>query len=1307
MSSAAGMRRAEAAERHAALTEAQAGLWFAQSVEPDNPVFNTGQYVEIVGDLDVAAFAAAVGQVAHEADILAVRIVGPDRQTVDERNRPFLFIEDLRTVPDAERRALRSMRADMATALDMARGPLARQVLYRLGLDRAFWYLRLHHAITDGFATGLLTQRVADLYNRATAGAPASAGLVGLDSALAEDAVYRASTAAGADAAYWRDVLADMPDVAGLKAGQAGSAASYHHVGRPLAPALCEDLAALAQEIGIAWPDIITALTAAYVARHTGQNDVVVGVPFMGRFGSAAARVPVTRMNVLPLRLTVDEEASVAGWLRDGAGRIALDRRHGRYRGEWIRRDLGLVGGRRRLHGPLINVLPFDTEPAFAGLRTRTEILGTGPVDDATFSYRGGSAAERLRLEVDVNPRLHERRDANDHAARLEAFLSAAIRAARGGRAFRTVPTVTEAEHRWLVETLNDTDHAVPRTTLAHLLAESFERCAAREAVRFGARALSYAELDRRSSALAEALGESGAGRGAVVVVALPRSLDLIVALVAVIRVGAAYLPVDLSQPKARIGTILASARPAAALAEVGSGWPEGVTVLPPSAWPSRPAGRPVAGPSPESTAYIIYTSGSTGEPKGVMVGHQAIVNRLEWMREHYGFGPDDVVLQKTPMTFDVSVWEFFLSFLSGGRLVVAPPDAHRDPAVLAALIRREGITTAHFVPSMLSAFLADPVASGLRLRRVFCSGEELTAELRDRFHRCLEAELHNLYGPTEAAVDVTFWPATAADRSDPVPIGFPVWNTRLYVLDGERRPMPPGVKGDLYLAGIQLAQGYLGRDDLTSDRFVADPFHPGELMYRTGDLARIDRDGAVAYLGRSDHQIKLRGLRIELGEIEAALLSHPSVAQAVAVLHRDQEREGRIVAYVVLDRQGHADPVGLLDHVAGLLPTYMMPSSVVRLDALPVSSSGKLDRARLPVPVFAGRQGRSPGSANERLVAALFGQVLRTPGPLSVEDDFFALGGHSLLAVELARQLREAAGVDADIAAVFAHPTVRRLARHLDGRPGGQPDAGLQPLIRLNAARGERTPVFMLHPAGGLSWCYNRIARALGDDRSVWGVQAVALEASADAPASLDAMARDYAARIAVVAGGRRVHLLGWSVGGILAQAVAVHLRDAAQAVGVVAMLDAYPCECWRDQPDPGLEGGLKALLAIGGYDPDRLPDLPLTREAVVAFLRAGGSPLASLPPMALDGMTRVVGLTSRLVRTHVHRRYDGAAIHFQAVAGAAPSTFSPACWTPHVASLRVHAIPAAHAFMTGAEATRHIAPRLAEAIRDADKRD
>ncbi|MBK1624142.1 non-ribosomal peptide synthetase [Afifella marina] len=1273
------------------LTEAASALWFAQALDPENPIFNTGQIVEIDGPLDVAAFARAITGLGEEADALRVRVLDHEHQAL-KGNGLHLEIIDCSNDPEPRRAAHTGIAADMDRPLDLAHDAPVCQRLYKLGTESFLWYQRLHHIVTDGFATQLATARVAELYNSAISGIPDGRPLSSLARALDTERAYRGSTQRDTDSSFWKETLAELDSVTGMKSGAARTARRYDHAEILLDETVCADLIALEQAHRLPWPDVLTAFSGAYYARHTTSDEALLGLAFMGRFGSRAARVPTMLMNILPLRLPVQEDVSLVEWLQDATIRMVQARRHGRYRQEWIRRDLGLSGAQHRLYGPLVNILPFDANPRLQGVKTALTPLGTGPVDDITISFRG-DPRNRLALQIDTNPNLWGPGECETHAARLANFIREGLRASRLGQRLKGVATVLPSEHEWLVSTLNDTAHPVATGTLTGAIETAFTRFADKEALRFGATSLTYRELDERSGALAERLIDAGAGRDRLVAVALPRSIELVIALFAILRAGAAYLPLDATQPRARLERIMASACPVALLtdgrSDLGS-----VTTMPPSSWPRRRTGRSLPEVAPGDLAYVIYTSGSTGEPKGVAVEHGAIINRLEWMANAYGMAADDVVLQKTPMTFDVSVWEFFLSILNGGTLAVAPPETHKDPVALIDLVRSNGVTTMHFVPSMLMSFLAEPKSSGLKLRRVFVSGEELTADLRDCFHQHIVAELHNLYGPTEAAVDVSYWPAVANDSSAPVPIGRPVWNTRLYVLDRHLRPVPPGVEGHLHIAGRQLAREYLGRPDLTNKRFIPDPFHPGERMYVTGDLARLREDGAIVYLGRSDHQVKLRGLRIELGEIETALTAHPAVLHSVAVLREDEPNDPRIIAYATL--RDAVGPEQLSDFLREQVPDYMLPSAILIVKELPLSTAGKLDRKALPAPPRKGGRGRPPETETERLVAMLFRRVLSLESEVSAHDNFFDLGGHSLLAVELMLHLREIAGRDPGLGTLFEHPTVARLAATLDA--GDEDHGGLQPLLKLSDAAEDCPFVFLIHPAGGISWCYGSLARALAPCHQVWGLQAEALSPDMPAPRSLEAMAQRYAEHIAFLTGGCPVALGGWSVGGILAQTVAVRLQAIGMSVDFVVMLDSYPADCWRDEPDPGPGAELKALLAIGGHDPDALPDLPLTREAVTAFLTESGSPLGQLPAEALDGMVRVVGLNNRLVREHRHELFRGQILHFRATQTPGQRSLDPQTWRPYALNVTVHDVAAIHAHMTGTEALTEIVPVMSQ---------
>ncbi|MFE8925809.1 amino acid adenylation domain-containing protein [Streptomyces rochei] len=595
----------------------------------------------------------------------------------------------------------------------------------------------------------------------------------------------------------------------------------------------------------------------------------------------------------------------------------------------------------------------------------------------------------------------------------------------------------------------------IPPATLPELFEAQAAATPDRTALVFEGGETRYHRLDADANRLAHLLLERGVGPGDRVAVAVPRSVDLVVALLAVAKSGAAYVPVDLDHPRDRIRRLLRDAAPVVVLtttsgAETG-GAPDGAVVLDDprtagslAAFPSSSPAAQGRGalPAPGHPAYVIYTSGSTGHPKGVVVPHRAVVNRLLWMQDTYRLGADDRVLQKTPAGFDVSVWEFFWPLITGATLVIARPGVHRDPGRLVRLVRAERVTTVHFVPSMLRYFLQAPGVSRCdSLRRVFCSGEALPADLAELCLRTLGADLHNLYGPTEATVDVTSWPCLpgGGDASVTVPIGRPVWNTSAYVLDGALHPVAPGGIGELYLAGVQLAHGYLGKPGLTAGSFVPDPFGaPGARMYRTGDLAAWHEDGYLLFHGRADHQVKVRGFRIEPAEIEAALTADPEVGQAVVVLREDRPGDPRLVAYVTPDPVGaqpeRPDTARLREALTAQLPDYMVPAGFVTLDALPLTPNGKLDRRALPAPggPAPARSGREPRTPVERTLCALAAEVLGAAG-MTIDDNFFHLGGNSLLAVRYAAGIHTELGTPIeDVRVLFEAPTVAELATRL-----------------------------------------------------------------------------------------------------------------------------------------------------------------------------------------------------------------------------------------------------------------------------------
>jgi amino acid adenylation domain-containing protein len=825
------------------------------------------------------------------------------------------------------------------------------------------------------------------------------------------------------------------------------------------------------------------ALLAVYVVllhRLSGQDDIVVGVPTTARDRPETESLIGYFVNTLPVRIRLDgdpEFIDVLKRVRDAC------------LGAYDHQDA-----------------PFD--------RVVTELgtardLSRPPVYQASFSYGrdpvpdagpGGTRLERLHVDgggarFDLELQAFESRDGLSGWFEYDTDLFTEATVARFARHYHRLaqeavesPGVCvgrlemlgDTERRRILERSRGPERRWPREQgwIHQCVEDTARRTPDAAAVRFEGREVGYAELNRRANRLAHRLIRLGVERDVLVGVAMERSIDLVVALLAVLKAGGAYVPLDPGYPRARLEHMLRDAAVPVLLTQSGLAdlLPEtDATVLCPDTEEALDREReddpqvPVDG---EDLAYVIYTSGSTGRPKGVMNVHAAIRNRLLWMQDAYRLDSTDRVLQKTPFSFDVSVWEFFWPLMVGATLVVARPEGHRDSGYLVDTIRGERITTLHFVPSMLQVFLREPVEDCASLRRVICSGEALPPDLRDRFLQRSGAELHNLYGPTEAAVDVTAWDCRGDAAGGPVPIGVPIANTRILVLDRFGALVPEGVAGELHIGGRNLARGYLNLTELTAERFVDDPFQEGGRLYRTGDLARTRADGALEFLGRLDHQVKLRGFRIELGEIEAALVEHPGVREAIVLARERGAGDIRLVAYVTPDgaaaaRASAPTAADLTAHLRRRLPEHMVPSAFEVLEALPLTPNGKVDRAALPEP----RSDRPesavrytvPRRGQESTLARMWCDLLGVDR-VGADDNFFDLGGHSLLMAELKDRLAEEQGHRVTMVDLFRHPTVASLAEYLGGGDGalrGSTGAARERARRRNRDRrpaGRRT---------------------------------------------------------------------------------------------------------------------------------------------------------------------------------------------------------------------------------------------------------
>ncbi len=1286
------------------LVAAQPGIWMAERLSTLPGAWSVAHYVELRGALDPTLLGKAIVAGLQQADTLSLRFEEEEGEVWQWLAADRTFAEpsiiDLRTAPDPHRAATERMQADLAQDLRVDGGnPLVCHQLLRVGDDRWYWYQRYHHLLVDGFSFPAITRQIAAIYRAWQRGeATPESPFTPFAEVVDEYQRYAGSEAWQRDKAFWQAQRQALPAPASLSAAPLGGRAAGSDIWRMKLEMNADAFRRLAGHAPQCQPaDLALALTTLWLGRLCNRMDYAAGFIFMRRMGSAALTSTGPVLNVLPLAVHIDARETLADLAMRLAGQLKKMRRHQRYDAEQIVRDSGKAAGDEPLFGPVLNVKVFDYQLDIDGVQAVTHTLATGPVNDlelALFPDETGG----LSLEILANKARYDEAELRRHMARLTALLAqfAADPALRCGEA-----EMLSADELARLAAVNDTAVPLPATTLSALVADQARKTPDAPALADARWQFSYREMRQQVVALAQLLRQRGVKPGDSVAVALPRSVFLTLALHGIVEAGAAWLPLDTGYPDDRLRMMLEDARPSLLIATEDqlarfSDIPglESLCYQQPLA-----AGddAPLAVSKPDHTAYIIFTSGSTGRPKGVMVGQTAIVNRLLWMQDRYPLSADDVVAQKTPCSFDVSVWEFWWPFIAGAQLVMAEPEAHRDPQAMQQFFARYGVTTTHFVPSMLAAFVAsldaDSVAACRTLRRVFCSGEALPTELCREWERLTGAPLHNLYGPTEAAVDVSWYPACgpelAAVTGSSVPIGWPVWNTGLRILDAAMRPVPPGVAGDLYLTGIQLAQGYLGRPDLTASRFIADPFAPGERMYRTGDVARWLANGAVEYLGRSDDQLKIRGQRIELGEIDRVMSALPDVGQAVShacVFNQAAATGGdarQLVGYLVSDSGLPLDTAALKARLAEQLPPHMVPVVLMQLADLPLSANGKLDRKALPLPTLGGeRSGRPPEPGMETLVAAAFSQLLGCEVN-DIDADFFALGGHSLLAMRLAAQLSRQLARQVTPGQVMVASTVGKLSALLaaDLSDEQAQRLGLDTLLPLRESDGPT--LFCFHPASGFAWQFSVLARYLSPRWSITGIQSPRPQGPMASAASLDEVCEHHLQTLLAQQPHGPYYLFGYSLGGTLAQGIAARLRQRGEAVAFLGLLDTWPPETqnWAEKEANGL-------------DPEVLAEIDREREAFLAAQQgqASGELFSAIEGNYADAV--------RLLTTAHSAKFDGKATLFVAEKTRQEGMDPQVVWGPWVGELEVFSQNCAHVDIISPQAFEAIGPVVREIL-------
>ncbi|MBB5959617.1 amino acid adenylation domain-containing protein/non-ribosomal peptide synthase protein (TIGR01720 family) [Saccharothrix tamanrassetensis] len=1045
------------------LSPMQEGLLFHTLYDPHGPdVYMVRTVYDLHGPLDTARLRTAVaGLLERHPNLRAgfYRLDSGEAVQLIPRHVTLPWEQsDLRGLDaaEAEARVAWMTANDRARRFDLSCPPLLRFTLLHLGPEHHRLIMTNHHILLDGWSTPVLIRELFTLYARQ-----------GDTSVLSRVTPYRDYLAwlsrqdRSAAAAAWRHALSGLTGPTRL------APVDPHRV--PVVPQwitltvpaeLTSALHDQARRHGLTLNTIMQAAWAVLLGQLSGSRDVVFGAVVSGRPPHLAGVETMIGLftNMVPVRVQLDPAETLIDMLTRLQHEQSRLTAHQHLSLTQIHHQAGF--------GELFDTamsfenypLTHDTLPSpHTGLRITS--LDDHDATHYPLSLVACPGSGNLQLRLDYRPDLFQRAGIENLAARLIRFLETVT--GNSNQPLGTVQLLAPTERHQVLVEWNDTAHPMPSVALPELFEHQVTRIPHNTALVFQDTALSYTELNTKANRLAHLLIECGIGPEQFVALALARSVDMVVAILAVLKAGAAYLPLDPDYPHQRITFVLADTVPALLITTTTTGLPDtpGLPRLVLDDPDTLMALDEHTGTDPTDAdrttpllaahpAYLIYTSGSTGRPKGVVIPHQAVVNRMLWMQEAVPLHERDTVLHRTSFTFDASVWELFAPLIAGARVLLASHEDQRDVSTLARLVARNNVTVMEVAPFLLAPLLQQPAVEDWHaLRRLYVAGEAFAGHLlMECRNRLGSTAIYNLYGPTETCVDATLHACRDSDATTAIPIGRPVFNTRLYVLDGNLQLVPPGVVGELYIAGAQLARGYLGRAGLTAQRFVADPFGvAGERMYRTGDVVRWRDDGALEFIGRADDQVKIRGYRIEPGEIAAVLATHPEVTQAAVIAREDRPGDTRLVAYAVVANKD-LQPNSLRDFLRQRLPEHMVPAAVVLMEALPVTPNGKTDRKALPAPEYGSSgAGRTPRTPRERLLTELFAEVLGAAA-VGVDDDFFTVGGDSILSIGLVARAR-AAGMVFTVREVFEHRTVAALAQiagDLAGVAAEEPGTGV-----------------------------------------------------------------------------------------------------------------------------------------------------------------------------------------------------------------------------------------------------------------------
>jgi amino acid adenylation domain-containing protein len=1032
------------------LTFTQQQLWFINQLQPGTATYNIPVAVHIPGRLNFSALVNSLNAVIQRHEILRTSFELIDGEPVQKVVDVVNF-----TVPQFDLQHFDHQQQEIEvktlslqaaqTSFDLATAPLLQAKLLKLHPKKSILLLTLHHLVGDGSSINILVKELSAIYQAFCAGKlfPLSEMPLQYSDFVYWQRHYLQGEVLEQNLGYWHKQLSGDLPVLQLPTDrprppiQTFKGAQQKFV---LSKALTEDIKQLSQGEDATLFMTLLATFQALLYRYTGQEDILVGSPIANRNRAEIEQLIGCFVNTLVLRTNLAGNPSFKELLAQ-VRKTAIQ--------AYTHQDLpfeklveALQPNRDLSYNPLFQVM-FVLQNQATDNIWKTEELETKTAKfDILLSMI--ESEEELTGTLEYNTDLFNADTISRMIGHFQTLLEGIAK--NVNQSISELPILTPAERQILLVDWNNTQVEYPQFACIHQLFEAqVEKTPDAVAVVFENQQLTYQELNKKANQLAHYLQKLGVKPDTLVGICMERSLEMVIGILAIMKAGGGYLPIDPSYPQERLAFMLTDAQLSFLLVQ-----PYLVETLPPhqaqvinvdenwKKFANFSELNPECNVQLENIAYVIYTSGSTGKPKGAINTHQGLCNRLLWMQDTYQLTSEDCVLQKTPFSFDVSVWEFFWPLFTGATLVVAKPGGHQDASYLVQVINQEQITTLHFVPSMLQVFLEAPGLENCQsLKRVICSGEALPIDLQTRFFECLQnVELHNLYGPTEAAIDVTSWKCQPNNKENIVPIGRPIANTQIYILDSQLQPVPIGISGELHIGGVGLARGYWHRTELTNEKFIASPFDAGKRLYKTGDLARYRADGTIEFLGRIDHQVKLRGFRIELGEIEAVLGQYPKVRETVVIAREDIPKNPRLVAYVIPYSDNKFSGHELRNYLQDKLPDYMIPSAFVELNTFPLTPNGKINRQALPVPDIKRpdlkQTYEAPNSEVERAIAQIWLKILHLE-KTGVNDNFFDLGGNSLLMTQVNYNLRELLHCDISIVEMFQNPTIKSLAKYIN----------------------------------------------------------------------------------------------------------------------------------------------------------------------------------------------------------------------------------------------------------------------------------